>query len=244
MASSEYKAVVALGDGFEHFFFLRKSGERDVFIVNVYAGPPQCRAEPAAIEACLRETFEATCGEIERVELLGSQRTVGSRVTFKFAKGADAALALKKKLKLGPLAPKKFESCGACLAKHLADCENARDHELKANEILAAFEKDKLLELEQRNRLREAGPDDDGFVTVTYKRKAVNEAPRASEAAKKKVKRTTGAEPHEDFYHFQKRAKKTERLTSLRAAVHKEKDRIAKVAANRSAKFRPGTKYD
>jgi len=105
----------------------------------------------------------------------------------------------------------------------------------------------------ERERQREAGArhgqiDDDGFVTVTRRRKGRNNASdgqvtvgAASEAAAavraaKRAKRER-ADANFDFYQFQAHERKREKLEAMRAQFEADKARIAKLRADR--KFRP-----
>mmetsp|Transcript_37174 Transcript_37174/g.119256 ORF Transcript_37174/g.119256 Transcript_37174/m.119256 type:complete len:230 (+) Transcript_37174:132-821(+) len=221
-------AGVVEGESFVHYFYLRRNGERVVFVANVPQLPFQSASE---IEGKLRRTFAG----VESVELLGSSssRTVGARVTFGTKAQAEAVLGLTT-VKVG-LRETKFADAEDALARHVGECEDARDSEARAEEVLGAFEAEKQVDLERRALRREGGADEDGFVTVTYKRKAVNDAPVEKKKRKKKVLE------QDNFYKFQKLQAKKQRLDALRAAVEKDKLRIAKVATNRRAKFKPET---
>lgn len=232
MAQASWRAVKASGDGFEHYMYVQPGGgAADVFVANVYAGRREAAVED--VETCLRETL-AALGDVETVELLqssGSQKTVAARVRFASQAVADRLVGAEPpKLRLpaervAKLA-KTFATADEALEAHLAECESLEDHERKAEETLGLFEADRAAELARRAELRAGVPDDDGFVTVTYKRKAVGEAPRDSA---KRSKKKPPAAP--DFYRFQLREAKRAKLAQLRESVQADRNRAAKIQA-------------
>ncbi|MEM7515996.1 MAG: hypothetical protein AAF368_03605 [Planctomycetota bacterium] len=98
------RPVKAVGDGFAHFFYVRphvssdeekKDDERVVFVANVYRGGRRDLVPVDEMEACLRDTLEASCGSVDRIELLqsaGGGSTVAARVRFASRVGARALL--------------------------------------------------------------------------------------------------------------------------------------------------------
>eukprot|EP00002_Diphylleia_rotans_P030941 TRINITY_DN6400_c1_g2_i1.p1 TRINITY_DN6400_c1_g2~~TRINITY_DN6400_c1_g2_i1.p1 ORF type:complete len:324 (+),score=57.22 TRINITY_DN6400_c1_g2_i1:54-1025(+) len=84
----------------------------------------------------------------------------------------------------------------------------------------------KTIEKRQQEKL----PDEDGWTTVHHGKKA--------KAAPRKMTKTLKKERLlEDFYAFQRREKKVQRLTELRRKFEEDKERIARMKANR--KFKP-----
>jgi len=209
----------------------------------VYAGVPSRWANSDLIEKCLREIW-SPCGEIETVELLQAKsvkedemkpRTVAARVRFTKSETVTTIINEEPILKIPNETYRQFKN-----KQSIDEFMDVRAHENKANEVLALLEADKAAEIERRLQARESGPDEDGFITVTYKRKAVNQNPRKSDAAIKRSRKlnhqVTGAESQDDFYRFQA---KRQRLEALRSAVQADKERAAKVAAHRRSKFKP-----
>ncbi|CAM9799115.1 unnamed protein product [Scytosiphon promiscuus] len=107
------------------------------------------------------------------------------------------------------------------------------------------FEQAEAAEMAKRKALLEKPEDDDGFVTVTYKRKrgrnsggdgnpAGGGGMLTAGGAKKKRK---GAGELSDFYRFQMRETRREQLATLRSKFEQDKARVAKLKEQR--KFRP-----
>lgn len=239
------RPVKAVGDGFVHYFYVRphSSGEKDddrvVFVANVYRGGRRDCVPVDAMEACLRDTLEASCGGIERIELLqsaGGGSTVAARVHFASRVGARALLKKKKELELVNYEDvcTRFRTVSEALESHLGECESLEEHELNAETALSSFEAEKAAESERRKRM-DGEVDEDGFVTVSYKRKAVGDAPR-----QKKKSGGKKAEPaQDDFYRFQLRDAKREKLLKLRDETRAERERVEKIkATHRSRTFK------
>mmetsp|Transcript_19719 Transcript_19719/g.23464 ORF Transcript_19719/g.23464 Transcript_19719/m.23464 type:complete len:230 (-) Transcript_19719:19-708(-) len=102
-----------------------------------------------------------------------------------------------------------------------------------ADQCMALFEKEEKSEADRRAALRD-GPDDDGFVTVTNKRKT-REIERGS-AFQKKVRKGKSLEL-KNFYRHQIREEKKDKLSELRERFEYDKAQIKKLQD--SKRFRP-----
>jgi len=103
----------------------------------------------------------------------------------------------------------------------------------EADERIDAFHNLETEELNSRKQ-RESTPDDDGFITVSYKNSAKRRIGDPHDTqAKKRRKRTE----LQNFYSFQKREAKRGHLETLRAKFEKDKLRIQRLKAAR--KFKP-----
>lgn len=249
--SGEWTVIEALGPSFKHYFYLRPHAGDDacvVFVANVYRGGRR-KVLADDLEACLRETF-GEVGEISDVELLQSagvqaRKTVAARLRFVSPLAAERLLDVKNAPKL--TLPQHwvdkiatgFASVSEALDSHLAECESLEEHESQVEAALSLFEADRAAELARRAAARDAQPDSDGFVTVTYKRKAIANTPRESAGAKRKARKSDGDPPAADFYRFQLREAKREKLASLRNAVAAETARLSNIQSSRQQrKFR------
>lgn len=110
--------------------------------------------------------------------------------------------------------------------------------------IMERFEDEEAEEAAKRKALLENPTDDDGFITVTYKKKRGRSVPlpvaadlAAANAAAGVKKKRKGAGSLPDFYRFQMRESRREQLVNLRAKFEQDKARVAKMKENR--KFRP-----
>ncbi|KAJ8601840.1 hypothetical protein CTAYLR_002634 [Chrysophaeum taylorii] len=240
----KWRSVVAAGDGFDHFMYVRpQSSDAEVFVANVYRGTG---SSARAIEACLRATL-ASVGDIESVELLEAGETAAARVRFGSGAAARRLLAAPRLVLPADLVEElatPFATMADFIARSASECEPvARRIEREAEAALEVFEADKAEEAARRAALRDGQPDADGFVTVSYKRKAVGDAPRESVAARKKRAKLGGGKPADtppaDFYRFQVREAKREKLARLRTSLEADKTRGAKIAAiHRQRRFK------
>lgn len=219
-------AIEADAGSFKHYYYVRKHADRVVFVANVYTGQSK---DVDAIEACLRDSFSAV-GDIENVELLRARKTVAARVTF--ATDVEARRCVDRKTLDLDVSTFEHPSLADVIARHVAECESIEEHDRLCEAALVAFENEREAE-DARRRARSDEPDEDGFVTVTYKRKAVGKAPRVSSSAKRKSKA-----PADDFYRFQRREVKRSKLAGLRQEIDDNKARIAKLRAGAKRKFK------
>jgi ribosomal RNA-processing protein 7 len=91
---------------------------------------------------------------------------------------------------------------------------------------------------ERERKLKEGVADEDGFVTVSYKNTHKRQRGVAEEDTSKKRKRNKKpAKELKNFYRFQVREEKRERLADLRKKFEEDKARIARMKAQR--KFKP-----
>lgn len=246
-----WTVITALGPGFKHYFYLRPHAGDDgcvVFVANVYRGGRR-NVVTDDLEACLRETFGAM-GEISNVELLQSagvwaRKTVAARLRFTSPRAVERLLdgrnapTLTLPEHLVDKIATRFTSVSEAVDSHLAECESLEEHESQVESALSLFEADRAAELARRAAARDGQPDSDGFITVTYKRKAIGNTPRESAGTKRKARKSDGDSPAADFYRFQLREAKREKLASLRNAVVAETARLAKIQSSRQQrKFR------
>eukprot|EP00903_Cladosiphon_okamuranus_P008193 g7889.t1 len=141
------------------------------------------------------------------------------------------------------------QTCGyaALIQQHRRKFPPRQALQLEVDATMQRFEKGEAEREAERKALLEKPEDDDGFVTVTYKRKRGRKSSGnhglpahgggvvASEAKKKRK----GAGELSDFYRFQMRETRREQLASLRSKFEQDKARVAKMKEQR--KFRPPT---
>lgn len=209
---------------FKHYYYVRKHADRVVFVANVYTGQSK---DVDAIETCLRDSLSAV-GHVENVELLRARKTVAARVTF--ATDVEARRCLDRKTLDLDVSVFAHPTLDDVIATHVAECESIDEHDKLCEAALVAFENERDAQ-DARRLARSDEPDEDGFVTVTYKRKAVGKAPRASASKKNKA-------PLDDFYRFQRREVKRSKLAGLRQEIDDNKARIAKLRAGAKRKFK------
>ncbi|CAM9196956.1 unnamed protein product [Chrysoparadoxa australica] len=228
------------GGGGVRYLYLKEhsGGGNTLFVANVDdAGGI---LDEAFIDQDLRELFGG-CGKVESVrvgEVKAGQegkRARGAHVTFSSSKSLKRALELSR---LEAPAPARAGKCTGGLEWAVKRYKEARPSLQSLTEQV-----DKCVgEWEASNaaKTQEAAkgvgePDEDGFVTVTYKRKrkggASGPVGRASEVQKKKKLEL------KDFYRFQMREEKREQLARLREKFEEDKARVAKLKLAR--KFKP-----
>lgn len=135
------------------------------------------------------------------------------------------------------------ETCGyaALIQRHRRSFPPRQALQAEVDSALQGFEQEEAAEIAERKAMIESPEDDDGFVTVTYKRKRGRNSGNPSEAesgvAGDKKKRRGGAGELTDFYRFQMRESRREQLATLRSKFEQDKARVAKMKEQR--KFRP-----
>jgi len=177
-------------------------------------------------------------GPVESVNLSG-----GGKLGAKFAHVVFSnQKSVKKALKMtsnqsqmaGCIANSINRSSGvsAWFDRHRYNRPHNDNMQAEVNRFLAAF--DEAEEQEQAEREAEAdGPDADGFITVTRKKR--NRLENGSETLKPKKNKKTKV--LQNFYRFQKRDAKRTQLMELRDQFEEDKRRIQKLKAGR--RFRP-----
>lgn len=212
---------------------------RTLFVVNL----PRTASDEGVAAAF------AQFGEVAAVHRAGGADDVTTSAHVIFAHREACSRALEptpNPLDLGePCAPPEPVANGG-MGGGTIDAE-LRDRELKArvNAYMAAYDERQRQEAEAR-KASEGVPDDDGFVTVSYKGKrgrrdgpaenGDDEGDGTGAPASRKKKHKKSLELP-DFYHFQQHERKREQLASLRARFEQDKERIAKLRAQR--KFKP-----
>ena len=240
-------------DGFARFLFMRehvdKSGAtqgRTLFVTNVGDDGAGARLEAVF----------GTCGEIEKIELLRgggdeARATSAAHVTFKSRAALRRALSLRPEAvasALGPPAarPSPADGCArscARLRRPTAD----RGAAARGTSSSARSSRRRRARRRARAAARDMADgvaDEDGFITVTYKKKRRHDdaddgddtAAGAAAANGRRKKRKKNLELV-NFYRFQMREAKRERLAALRQRFEEDKARIAKMKAAR--KFMP-----
>jgi len=231
--SRPYITMASRVDGFSRlgatgFFKQHKSKDgRTLFVVNV---------DPRV----LRPTF-STFGTVERVDVdpFAPHKTRCARVTFESLRSVQSALAADL-ARVGEADDSSAESPTACqrlVLAHRAALPSTDALLQASNKCMAMFEKQECDDAARRAARREVGAEDDGFVTVTYKRKT-RETPGTVNtlvaSTKKKKKKTMELQ---NFYRHQIREEKKDQLAELRKRFEEDKARIAKLKETR--KFKP-----
>ncbi|CAM9841369.1 unnamed protein product [Ectocarpus sp. 6 AP-2014] len=137
------------------------------------------------------------------------------------------------------------ETCGyaALIQRHRRKFPPRQALQEEVDATMLRFEEAESAEIAQRKAMLENPEGDDGFVTVTYKRKrgrnsggGTGNPPDGVVAGGAKKKRK-GAGELSDFYRFQMRETRREQLATLRSKFEQDKARVAKMKEQR--KFRP-----
>ena len=241
-------------DGFARFLFMRvhvdKSGVtqgRTLFVTNV--GDDGA----AALEAVF-----STCGEIEAIELLRgggdeARATSAAHVTFKSRAALRRALSLRPEAiasALGPptARPSPADAMRSIVRAHFADRPPIEEQLREVDELVGAFEQEEAREEARRaaaaRDMADGVADEDGFITVTYKKKRRHDDAEEGDDTASGAAATNGRRKKRkknlelvNFYRFQMREAKRERLAALRQRFEEDKARIAKMKAAR--KFMP-----
>lgn len=187
-----------------------------------------------ATTASLRQVFNQF-GEIEAVDLdQPPYRTRCARVIFSERASLKLALAAVE-IDDSPLLRREAEVERSVVKRlvtaHEATLPASDALMVAADKCMALFEQEENSEVERRAVLRADGADDDGFITVTHKRKERKET--VAPAGKKKKKDLE----LKNFYRHQIREEKKDKLLELRQRFEEDKARIAKLKEAR--KFRP-----
>ncbi|CAM9224593.1 unnamed protein product [Laminaria digitata] len=138
------------------------------------------------------------------------------------------------------------ETCGyaALIQRHRRSFPPRQALQAEVDFTLQGFEKEEAAEIAGRKAMLESPEDDDGFITVTYKRKRGRNSGNPAESgvaggggAGGDKKKRKGAGELTDFYRFQMRESRREQLATLRSKFEQDKARVAKMKEQR--KFRP-----
>ena len=227
---------MATVDGFNrlgaHSFYKkhRSKDERTLFVVNVGSNLDRSVGGLASF------------GDIAHVDAdpFVPHKTRCARVQFEHADAVRVALDADLSDWVPP--PPQENATSAAQRLVAAHQQNlpATDALLTASEkCMALFERQEREEADLRAEQKD-GVDDDGFTTVTYKRKARDTGgslnPTASAAAAKKKKKKKNGMELKNFYRHQIREDKKDKLLELRARFEEDKQRIRKLKDAR--KFR------
>ncbi|KAJ1451180.1 ribosomal RNA-processing protein 7-domain-containing protein [Pelagophyceae sp. CCMP2097] len=232
----------SVGGRCSRYSYLSRLAPRTLSVANCGVGDDR-----DAVERQLRETF-TSYADIEAVEVSssgGGQRrqaaTLAARITFAADDAVGCILEAPPKC-LGSMveATDDDDDTMDVFAQHAAECLPTDQLEKLVEASLISFEADEQTEAKRRASASEAGADagaDDGFTVVTYKRKAVDEAPRPSDGARKRARGAPrpSAGP-EQFYRFQQKNAKRDKLAELRQGFEADKAKIAKLKTSRNCK--------
>ncbi|CAM9365200.1 unnamed protein product [Ascophyllum nodosum] len=134
------------------------------------------------------------------------------------------------------------QTCGyaALIQRHQRNFPPLQALQAEVDSTMARFEEDEAAEAARRKAKLDNPVDDDGFVTVTHKRKRGRNSgiPSHSDGtADAPIKKRKGSDKLTDFYRFQMRESRREQLAALRSKFEQDKARVAKMKQQR--KFKP-----
>ncbi|KAJ8687755.1 hypothetical protein QAD02_023549 [Eretmocerus hayati] len=207
-----------------------------LFVVNI---------PPYATAVSLKQAFESSCGDVKLVDFIENSNKTGFKtayVVFKKEVSLDKALSLQQEYTLtlstadAPVATGITKWCREYNESLIKEADLKKTIE----DYMHGYDQRETKRLEDENAAAET-VDDEGWTTITGKKKRGQFALARKESTIQKVQLKEEGKKHKkqllNFYTFQIREAKKQNLADLRKKFELDKKKLEQIKAKR--KFKP-----